>query len=392
MNPWTSKTLFRALGLGLCLTTLSVPALSADAKGGKTYGFVLYRFYPAIYRNEDNCPDGQSFTPQQSFLSQITPAERARLERPENAKEYEEKYKYEFASGEKGLEMCRTPEIFKNNYKHPPQHSIKGKLSYGMNLDGDDGSGAPPQGICKHGNFEGPTGEKGIDNQLFRAEGCQPYFRPSLTDPNILPGADYFNRLLKEGLHTIVMEVRGVDDPINDDAVEVGIYSSHDKPVMAGQALIPNASLTITENPRWQHVFKGKIVNGEIVTEVRDLTLNMEWSVGGERGAKEEYDLRRSRFKLRILANGELDGFMGAYQPLLNSMSIFRIVGAGTSAVAGIECAAEYNALQEHADGYPDPVTGQCTAISLAYEVKGVPAFIIHPDPKPAKPARTAQN
>ena len=72
-------------------------------------------------------------------------------------------------------------------------------------------------------------------------------------------------------------------------------------------------------------------------------------------------------------------------------MSIFRIVGAGTSAVAGIECAAEYNALQQFADGYPD-ATGQCTAISLAYEVKGVPAFIIHPEAKPAKPARTAQN
>ena len=114
MKQCLSRNVIRALGLGLCLAGLGAPAAMAETKAGKTYGFVLYKFYPAIYRNEDNCPDGQSFTPQQSFLSQITPAERARLERPENAKEYEEKYKYEFATGEKGLEMCRNPEIFKN--------------------------------------------------------------------------------------------------------------------------------------------------------------------------------------------------------------------------------------------------------------------------------------
>ncbi len=36
-------------------------------------------------------------------------------------------------------------------------------------------------------------------------------------------------------------------------------------------------------------------------------------------------------------------------------------------------------ALKRNADGFKDPVTGQCTAISAAYDIKLVSAFIVHP-------------
>jgi hypothetical protein len=126
-------------------------------------------------------------------------------------------------------------------------------------------------------------------------------------------------------------------------------------------------------------VAKGKIVNGVVVTEPIDLRLNMEWAVGGERGASEEYDMRRARFRLELLPDGGLKGLMGAYQDIDNVYSLFRTVGAGVSAVAGVDCAAEYKALEAMADAYPDPETGQCRAVSLAYEVEGVPAFVLHP-------------
>jgi hypothetical protein len=35
-------------------------------------------------------------------------------------------------------------------------------------------------------------------------------------------------------------------------------------------------------------------------------------------------------------------------------------------------------ALTQNADGYPDPQTGKCTAISTALNVEAVPAFIVH--------------
>jgi hypothetical protein len=39
---------------------------------------------------------------------------------------------------------------------------------------------------------------------------------------------------------------------------------------------------------------------------------------------------------------------------------------------------SEYRAMIKNADGYPDPQTGQNTAISMAWEVKFSQAFILH--------------
>jgi hypothetical protein len=39
--------------------------------------------------------------------------------------------------------------------------------------------------------------------------------------------------------------------------------------------------------------------------------------------------------------------------------------------------ASEYRSMIKNADGYPDPTTGQNTAISMAWEVKFAQAFIL---------------
>ena len=119
-------------------------AAAASPEKGKTLSWVVSRFSPAVYKGENSCPDGLALTPQQSFLKQQTPAEAARLQKPENADEFAQKYKWDFGTGPDGGEMCKEPRGFKNQYEHPIQRMIQGKISYGMNLDGHDGKGAPP--------------------------------------------------------------------------------------------------------------------------------------------------------------------------------------------------------------------------------------------------------
>ena len=351
-----------------------------------TLGFLVSRFSPAVYKGENSCPNGLALTPLQSFLKQTPPDEVKRLQKPENASEYERKYKWEFGTGPNGEEMCRIPERFVNKYEHPAQYMIQGTTSYGMNLDGHDGSESFPAEICAHENFKSPSGEAGIDNQLFRAEGCLGYYRGSATDPSI-EGAivTYYNRMINEGLHSIVIEVTGVDNLLNDDDVVFGIYSSPDKGYLVNKKLMPHLTYTTTEKSKWRHEVPAKIVDGIIKTDVFDLLLNMEWAIGGDKGANEEYDMRRARFELVIQPNGELKGLMGAYQDIYNVYSLFRSVGSGVSAVASVDCAAEYKALQAMADASPDPKTGRCSAISLAYEVEAVPGFIVHPEGMPSR-------
>ena len=42
-------------------------------------------------------------------------------------------------------------------------------------------------------------------------------------------------------------------------------------------------------------------------------------------------------------------------------------------------CPALYKAMHDLADGYKDPATGQCTAISTAINIKAVRTFVIPP-------------
>jgi hypothetical protein len=44
------------------------------------------------------------------------------------------------------------------------------------------------------------------------------------------------------------------------------------------------------------------------------------------------------------------------------------------------DCPATYDAAHRLADGYPDPKTGECTALSSAYNFDAVAAFAIHPE------------
>jgi len=380
-GTWLSRSVSPAVLAAASVCALGLTAFASPAVAeSQTLGFLISRFAPAIYKGENSCPNGLALTPLQSFTKQTPAAEMARLQKPENATEFERRYKWDFGTGPNGEEMCKVPDTFVNQYEHPAQYMIQGTTSYGMNLDGHDGTGPAPEGICAHENFKSPTGETGIDNQLFRAEGCLGYYRGSATDPSI-EGAiiAYYNRILNEGLHSIVIEISGVDDLKNDDDVTFGIYTSPDKGYLVGKKLMPHMTYTTTDKEKWRHEVPAKIVNGVIKTKTFDLLLNMEWAIGGDKGAHQEYEMRQALFEWELLPDGSLKGLMGAYQDIYNVYSLFRSVGSGVSAVASVDCAAEYKALQLMADAYPDPKTGKCSAVSLAYEVQAVPGFIVHP-------------
>ena len=56
-----------------------------------------------------------------------------------------------------------------------------------------------------------------------------------------------------------------------------------------------------------------------------------------------------------------------------------RQMGISAPEEYGLRCAGVYNALNRLADGYPDPKTGRCTAISSAFRIDAIHAFVIHP-------------
>lgn len=358
-----------ALAMGL------MPPAAPVAKAGPQFpevpangelGFVLTEFWPAVHQGKEDCPDGLAGTVRENYLATLSEAERSRLLRKENEEELTHLWKAS-GVGPNNTNLCTNPELF----PRPDQKTVQGKVAYGLNLDGDS-SGHPADG-CAHAEFTGVDGEPGVDNQAYRALGCTRNWRGVDGVAGDIKG---FNNFLATGEHTMVLRLRGVKSFKDSADVEVLMASTDDRPVMdTKRNFIAGTSFTVS-NPRWRNVLHGRIHDGVLITDPVDIRLNRRLGHGGLRGQRSEYDLRRARLRLAIQPDGSIKGLLGAYQTPRNLIETTLIGGIGVITTAGIDCATEFHTLTRLADGLKDPTTGRCTAVSNAYAVAGVPAFV----------------
>jgi hypothetical protein len=394
MKPYAN--LGRSLRRRAGLATLALAALPFVAGGEAAIagtaplpangemGFVVTAFAPAIYQSKDDCPDGPANTVRESYLQSLPPTERTRLEDPANAQELSKRWQ-SYALGPNNTNICSNPELF----DRPIQRVLQGKVALGLNLDGDHGNGSSNPDTCPHEKFTSPTGEPGIDNQVYRAMGCSSNYRGvDGTSGDIVKG---FNMLLASGEQSKVLLLRGVHNLEHQDDVEVILASTSDRPILdANHNFIVNASFTVSANPRWRNVLHGHIEQGVLTTDPVDIRLSLRVGHGGIRGQKAEWDLRKARLRLTFEPDGSVKGLVGAYQPIGNVIEHTTLGGIGAATVAGIDCAAQYATLKKLADGVRDPTTGQCTADSTALDFAAVPAFVFDRPPGGAS-AETAE-
>lgn len=353
----------RAYMYGALFGAVFMASPAHAAPEGKTLGFVAWDFVYASYDGDkDSCPDGLNLSARDFFLAAQTPDERARLSRPENEREVNQKM------GKRGtLNACSNPTEFEN-------YGLKlfqSKKHLGMNLDGKGTttSATASPNTCAHENFTSPTGEPGIDNQLGRVVGCIRGYREGFDLDK------YSLATLATGEHSVLIEVSGVDNEQNDEDVQVALYSGKDPVTLdAAGKILAYQSLTIHDDPRYHNVVHGRIVNGEVISDVFDLHLKIDQQV-----IHSEYDIRGARVKFKLKADGTLAGMVGGYFDVERRYEHIVHSGVVTSWLLSYNCPGVYEALHKLADGYPDPKTGKCTAISTALRVQAVPAFVIHP-------------
>ena len=356
--------LLSAVVLGLAASSARMVVRASD---GETRGFLITRSAQAFnYDATDvDCPDGLELTTEEGFLATLTAAERKRLLRPENAEEYGYRWKEEYITGPGGENVCNNPKSFLTDPRHPPYRGVQTSVSHGLNLDGTMDGRATAKS-CAHEKFTGLSGEAAVDNQLYRALGCSKSWR---LQPD--SGGRYFDRSL--------IEVRGLDDLLNDADVQVGIYSTEDESLRSATGEhLPHQSFRVTANPRWRTETKGRVVDGMLTTDVID-TMYLRWQIPltGAFGQVSEFEFHDVRFRVSLRPDGTVKGILGGYRPIENIATRYRC--CKTAATAGNNnCAAEHKTLVAMADGYPDPETGMCTMISSAQNVEGIPAFIVH--------------
>lgn len=436
----------QALGLAGLAVLLACNAAAATETGAghRTMGFVMANFDMAMTpAGPQSCPDGYTIGSMESFLRNLARGERDFWSRPEQV----EHLHFLTNKGPGEVDLCLQPGLGHD----PGMRTVQGGgPALGLDLDGIDGRRAAPAapGTCAQDDFTGADGARGVDNQLYRVLGCVPGFQPGQQVQST------FIQDLSVGEHTYLIELSGVDDLRNDPEVDVALLVSPNVPPLAGVSqnaaldagvrLMPNASLDVDPEPKFQNRLRGRIVNGRLTTDPGAVLLpirkpkDQSADLGGlnsgpaveafdasqpgyrffidpaESRARQQAvpaadqaraadamnamlsgDTRKRRapgvkieqpvYRLsqaRLEAELKEDGSLsGVLAGYYDIRSFFEMHGNGVTAAANhFHCSAAHFAMYRFADGDFDPATGRCNSLSTAFKVEAVPAFLVRPE------------
>lgn len=358
MTPHRRLGLYCALALGAPLFV--APAQAQNDKSPTTLGFVLERLTPAFYQapGGSECPDGLQLNELDMF-EKAYPSKDAQ-------EEFFKKNGFYYFTGPNRENAWLYPERVT---EPAPYKELNSKIGLGRNLDGDvEGKGTAT--TCPHQQFTDPAGVPGIDNQLYRVLGCHAGWKKggpliAFQDDFIISDSKFFR---------ILLEVSGIDDPVNDPEVLVSVYRGRDDLVredLAGRA-VPWQTQTVDDrHPEFITRHRGSINNGVLHTQdgmIRTpmirVTTPSDFRINGH-------------FEIK-LAGDRAEGMLVGYHNVETFWKDYRHSGMGGASVVVQTGPGTYKALKRYADGDRDPATGQCRAISAAYNVAATAVYLRH--------------
>ena len=366
------KAIFRQFGLPLgvvafaALTTAG-PVSAADSK---TVGFVVRDWFTAVYNTKfmDECPEGLTASNDEIYMQSLTKEQRGKFT-GNGYIQLQDRQGVALRRGPNKEEVCVDP----TGVKDPPMKIIEGKYSFGANLDGTEDGRATAKS-CKHDKFiSAVDGKTKVDNQMYRLIGCTYGFRKGGlpdTNANELRGTS--------GLGMILIELTGVDDRRNDDDVTVSFYRSIDQYAFDGNGKpLPYTSYRVEMGmdgkPAYGDTLKGKLKDGVLTTERGTVRLPFYGNYAFMSPTIKDFGLVMQMAADGRTMTGQITGYFDSrdYVRYANGL-----IGHST---IGDSCPAYHEMGPKLADGYPDPVTGECTAFSSAFDITGYAAFVVRP-------------
>jgi hypothetical protein len=245
-----------------------------------------------------------------------------------------------------------------------------GPTSIGLNLDGKVGPN----------DFVSPTGEPGINNNLFRVIGCNAQYRAPEGQLQL-----FANKLIRGfNFDRIMIELTHVDNLANADNVEVTLYRGRDPLLLdaTGEKVAPGGSQRVDLHYGKQLIqhMHGKIVNGVLTTD----PIDGQWPWAIYFDVPTVLHIRDMRLSLKLTPNSA-DGLIAGYTDVDSYYHWLTSWSTHHLAYGRLDPSEFYWALRQNADAYPDE-KGTMTAISSAITVNMAQVFIEHPDGSPGEP------
>ena len=226
----------------------------------------------------------------------------------------------------------------------------------GFNLDGEV-SAAGDQETCGHGDFVNADGVEGVDNQLGRLWGLMSTAVGAAE--GLLQGA------INEGRFVMAVELSELDDPLNDDNVNLSIYPLDISPEVGTFGLIsPNQT--------------GSLLRPELMTTIENLKLEN----GRVQASGFDYKLPVDVLELQFLMsiqNGAIDLNLteegGSYGVLAGALDVEQFLYELHQTDASDEAAFADPLIRTNAD--MGMVDGECTLFSMTFNFDAVPVYVL---------------
>lgn len=232
---------------------------------------------------------------------------------------------------------------------------------YGFDLDGN----------AKTGGFIDPdTKQGGVDNAFWRATGCFISHRGT-REQGPTHGTLHWD-LQRDKQPAWVVRVTA-DDFSKDGDVTVQLFRAMERIWRDANGDVRRYStFRIDPDKRWQsNILMGKLKDGVVTASGEQLHLL------GDAYVLTDLDMSKAQIRLKIDDKGDMEGVLGGYIPWMTVFYEYASSGFTTEFMTGVNLPAIYWAIRKSADGYPDPKTKENTAISTAYRIAGVPAFLL---------------
>lgn len=325
----------------------------------KTIGLVLTVWDSAILETPEahECPEGLHSTETEQWLA-MSEQERA---------EQNKRFGFRWNRGPNGENGITAPAAVTDIL---PFREIRSELAYGFNLDGTQDGRATAKS-CAHEKFNSPDGNTKVDHQLYRAAGCAQGMRIGGFQREWVAREFQTNPVNR----TLIL-VTGVDDELNDEEVVLSVYKGYDglveEPI---GTFLPNSTHHVDERfPSPLFSTPAKIEDGVIITDVvTRARFPILWiQIVGWR------TMLDMQMRLKLTETGA-KGMLGGYEEIEEFWNMWRRGASGSQDISSWSGATIYHAIRRLADGYPDPETGKCTAISTAYRLEAATTNIILP-------------
>ena len=353
----------RGVALGIALSLLGVSPASFAA-GAQSRTFVVSFLAQQFTNNPGDCPGGVN---PEDERGQIAVALRTMRHSSAEVRRLMAGWDQGGDGERKVNEILERRALINGEPVNPMTHPeavpdpqlkfVDAKQSVGFDLDGKQSADDFVDLV---------TGKPGIDNQLFRALGCNQNFRGTWTSPSAY--GEWVWVQLRDSQPAWLMTITDVPSGKSGEVI-VRIQRSldHLRSNMDGSPRW-HATYRADPDPRSINEYRGYLRDGEL-TVLRQPRFSILWN-----GLSAPV-LNLSQFQLRLKqdARGQWDGLIGGFQPwreLYFAFSHNGIVG---------DRPGLWHAMKKAADAEPDPKTGQNLAISAAYRFTAIPAFVTVP-------------